>query len=180
MLTTCRGRRVPAPLARAVGESLPLRDASIAGCRIERVLQHVPEPARVIAEVARCLRPGGIVTVFEPDWTSLRIASDFVDPSMGWLYGVASPDAGVAAASLLEAVGFEVLDLVSERSFVTSLAGYERVLPLAPSTSLAVRDGRIDADTAYRWQREQKQRDRDGRFSAEYTKILTVASRRAS
>ncbi len=176
LVTVCRTRGVAAPLVRAIGEALPLRDASIAGCRIDRVLQHVAEPARVIAEVARCLRPGGIVTVFEPDWTTLSMASDLVAPSIGWLYAVASPDAGATAAPLLQAVGFEVLDIVSERSFKTSLADYERVLPLAPSAARAVREGQIDAETASLWQREQEQRDRDGRFAAGYTKILTVAA----
>jgi ubiquinone/menaquinone biosynthesis C-methylase UbiE len=47
------------PLLRANGEALPFLDESIAGARIERVLQHVVDPAAVLDEVVRCLRPRG-------------------------------------------------------------------------------------------------------------------------
>jgi ubiquinone/menaquinone biosynthesis C-methylase UbiE len=55
------------------GEQLPFRAESFSGCRIERVLMHVAEPAVVVAETLRCLEPGGLVTVFEPDWQSLVV-----------------------------------------------------------------------------------------------------------
>jgi SAM-dependent methyltransferase len=180
LLAECRARGVTAPLVRAAGESLPFRDASLAGCRIDRVLHHVVEPAHVIAEVARCVRAGGIVTIFEPDWTSLRVASDVVSGPAAWLSNAASPDAGARAAALLEAVGFEVVDIVSEHSFKTSLPAYDEVLPIRPALERAVQAGRIDAPAAEAWLREQHQRDRDGRFAADYTKILTVAVAPAS
>jgi hypothetical protein len=34
---------------------------------------HVAEAAVVVAEALRCLEPGGLVTVFEPDWQSLVV-----------------------------------------------------------------------------------------------------------
>jgi ubiquinone/menaquinone biosynthesis C-methylase UbiE len=40
---------------------LPFEDASFDGCRIDRVLQHIADPARAIAEMARVLRPGGVL-----------------------------------------------------------------------------------------------------------------------
>ncbi len=37
---------------------LPLDDASVDGCRCERVLQHLRHPERAVAEMARVTRPG--------------------------------------------------------------------------------------------------------------------------
>ena len=46
----------------------PLRfaDASLAGVLAILVLQHIPDPAAFIAEIRRCLRPGGHVLVTAP------------------------------------------------------------------------------------------------------------------
>jgi ubiquinone/menaquinone biosynthesis C-methylase UbiE len=43
------------------------------GCRAERVLQHVADPAGAVVEMARVTRHGGRVVVFDPDWETLVI-----------------------------------------------------------------------------------------------------------
>lgn len=40
---------------------------------IDRVLQHVVSPARVIGEAARMLRGGGGIVCVEPDWATVVI-----------------------------------------------------------------------------------------------------------
>lgn len=49
---------------------LPYDDASFDVVRCERVFQHLHEPGRAAAEIARVLRPGGRVTVLDTDWGS--------------------------------------------------------------------------------------------------------------
>jgi ubiquinone/menaquinone biosynthesis C-methylase UbiE len=54
--------------------ALDLPDACVDRCRMERVLMHVEgDPAACVGEVARVLRPGGRVTVFDFDWDALVI-----------------------------------------------------------------------------------------------------------
>jgi len=48
-----------APVIAAVGESLPLMDASCDVITCCSVLEHVQDPRAVLAEVARVLKPGG-------------------------------------------------------------------------------------------------------------------------
>ncbi|GLY24338.1 methyltransferase domain-containing protein [Micromonospora sp. NBRC 101691] len=60
---------------------LPLADASVDRARVDRVLQHVPEPARAFAEARRVLRPGGLFAMAEPDWDTLAVADDDVATS---------------------------------------------------------------------------------------------------
>jgi SAM-dependent methyltransferase len=48
--------------------SAPLRfaDASLGGVLASLVLQHLPHPAAFIAEIRRCLRPGGHLLITAP------------------------------------------------------------------------------------------------------------------
>jgi SAM-dependent methyltransferase len=52
---------------------LPFADASFDAARVERTLQHVGDPAHVLAEMARVVRPGGILVASEPDWGTLTV-----------------------------------------------------------------------------------------------------------
>lgn len=52
-----------------VGEAtaLPFPDNTFDACRSERVFQHVPDPAAVLAEMIRVTKPGGRLVVFDTD-----------------------------------------------------------------------------------------------------------------
>jgi ubiquinone/menaquinone biosynthesis C-methylase UbiE len=54
-------------------EHLDFPDASFDACRADRVLQHLTTPANAVAQMARVLRPGGRLVVFEPDNGGLMI-----------------------------------------------------------------------------------------------------------
>ena len=62
--------------ARAVGESLPFRDAAFDAVLALWVLNHARDPAAAVAEAARVLRPGGVFIAvledMEPTWSDLR------------------------------------------------------------------------------------------------------------
>ena len=54
-------------------EHLDFPDASFDACRADRVLQHLDSLSNAVAQMARVLRPGGRVVVFEPDNGGLMI-----------------------------------------------------------------------------------------------------------
>lgn len=56
------------------GQHLRFSAAEFDRVRIDRTLQHVPHPERVIEECARVLQPEGILTVVEPDWATIAIS----------------------------------------------------------------------------------------------------------
>ena len=70
-----------ANVAYAVGDThaLPFPDDWFDGARADRTLQHVDNPAAVLKEMLRVVRPGGRIAVTEPDWGSLII--DTSDPA---------------------------------------------------------------------------------------------------
>ena len=50
------------------GASLPFADACFDRVVAAEVLEHVPDDARVLTELARVLRPGGVIAVTVPRW----------------------------------------------------------------------------------------------------------------
>jgi ubiquinone/menaquinone biosynthesis C-methylase UbiE len=51
---------------------LPFDDGTFTRCRIDRVLQHVPEPHVAISELVRVLKPRGILLAYDNDWAHSR------------------------------------------------------------------------------------------------------------
>jgi 2-polyprenyl-3-methyl-5-hydroxy-6-metoxy-1,4-benzoquinol methylase len=49
-----------------VGESLPFSDGEVAAVTITEVLEHVADPAAVLAELHRAVKPGGVVCLSVP------------------------------------------------------------------------------------------------------------------
>jgi ubiquinone/menaquinone biosynthesis C-methylase UbiE len=162
-------------LVRAAGEQLPFRDASFAGCRIERVLMHVAEPEVVLAEAVRCVRPSGLLTIFEPDWSALHV--DGVSPSAaGWLSNARHPSIGRGLGALLARADCTVVDRVEERSW-WSFADFERITNLDVNVERAVTAGRIARADASRWTTEVRERAAAGTFRAEMVKLCWVATK---
>ena len=68
------GRNLAVEFAVGDARALAFPDDSFDRVRIERLLMHVDgDPAAVLAESARVLRPGGRVVVFDFDWDALAI-----------------------------------------------------------------------------------------------------------
>jgi ubiquinone/menaquinone biosynthesis C-methylase UbiE len=68
-----QGRAAGVEFLTADAHELPFSDATFHGARVERALQHVADPGRVLSEMARVVRPGGIVIASEPDWGTLTV-----------------------------------------------------------------------------------------------------------
>lgn len=52
-------------------QALPYPDGTFDVCHTERVLMHVPDAERVVAEMVRVARPGGRIGVFDFDWDTM-------------------------------------------------------------------------------------------------------------
>ena len=53
--------------------ALPFADGTFDAVRCERVLQHIPDPDRSVAELVRVTRAGGRVCLIDTDWHSLAL-----------------------------------------------------------------------------------------------------------
>jgi ubiquinone/menaquinone biosynthesis C-methylase UbiE len=66
-------------ILRGDAHALPLADDTADRARCDRILQHVRDPARAVAELRRVARPDAVLTLAEPDWGMLAI--DAPDPA---------------------------------------------------------------------------------------------------
>jgi ubiquinone/menaquinone biosynthesis C-methylase UbiE len=94
-------------------EALPFDDESVDALRCERVLQHVDNPAAVVREMARVLRPGGRIALIDTDWATAIIHP--ADPDVlrrmvdYFLSGSANPFSGRQLRGLVADAGLEVI-----------------------------------------------------------------------
>jgi SAM-dependent methyltransferase len=172
-------RRGVSPLIQAIGERIPFRSRSLAGCRIERVLIHVEDPITLLTEVAECLMPGALLTVFEPDWSRYLVQDDDEMAPAAWLAPVRHSDAGSRLWEWVEAAGFVVLDRVEELSVWRNLNTLRAVIDLDAAITRAVVDGRIDELTGTAWHARQVANEANGRFLSLIPKVQIVAERSA-
>jgi SAM-dependent methyltransferase len=167
-----------ASLVRSVAESLPFRSGAFAGARIERLLMHVEDPALVLRETVRCVREGGLITVFEPDWSKFTVRDDGGDRASDWFVQVHHPDIGGQLWHLLEEAGCEVLDRVEELSVWRDLEIIGFTAGLDAALERAIAANRISRDDGEKWLTEQRTRDALGNFYALLPKVLLVAEKR--
>ena len=110
-----------------VSEPLRFADASLGGVLAILVLQHLPQPAAFMAEIRRCLRPGGHVLITAPsgDRTSitsqnlywrLRSSCYHLLPGVVRFYDTSS------LPRLVEAEGLTVVECIGEPGRVSVLA----------------------------------------------------------
>ncbi|HSJ73520.1 MAG TPA: methyltransferase domain-containing protein, partial [Miltoncostaeaceae bacterium] len=135
--------------------SLALPDGAVDGCRAERVLQHVEDPAGAIAEMARVVRPGGSVVAAEPDWGTLVIASR--DPEAAAEVAAAacrrlrSGLVGRALRRLFAEAGLAEVAVAGRTLVVTDRARADMLIDLEGAVRRAVDDGRLSARRAASW-----------------------------
>jgi ubiquinone/menaquinone biosynthesis C-methylase UbiE len=122
----------------ADAHELPFEDGTFDGVRVERTLQHVEDPAKVVAEMLRVTRPGGRVVAIEPDWDTLVIDARPLEATRrvtrAWADGIRHADIGRRLGGLLGTADVEprtwVIDSfeTAEQQFELSSLGDEEWL----------------------------------------------------
>jgi ubiquinone/menaquinone biosynthesis C-methylase UbiE len=158
MVREARRRTAGAPrvaVRRGDAHALALPAASVDRARVDRVLQHLRDPAAALVELRRVLRPGGLLGLAEPDWDTLAID----DPDLATCRtftrfmsdNVHNGAIGRQLPRLAVDAGFTVRTV---RPMVVLLHGFEaaeELLGLRRNAARAVRAGRITEATAAAW-----------------------------
>ena len=88
---------------------LPFADGSFDAVRIDRALQHIADPGRIVREMTRVARRHSVVLCAEPDWGTFLIGGRHTDVTEriqhDWIRSFQNPWIGRALPSLLADVG---------------------------------------------------------------------------
>jgi ubiquinone/menaquinone biosynthesis C-methylase UbiE len=178
-----RSRRLNLPAEFILGDarSMGFWDETFDCTRIDRSLQHISDPLRAIAEMARVTKSGGMIAAFEPDWGTFAISSSnrqvarkilnlFCDNfRSGWV--------GRHLYSLFLECGIEEVSVDPKVLMITDFCLGDKVWDLARNAYQAQSMGLISKKDADDWLSELKMLDTQGRFFACHSCFL-VSGRR--
>jgi ubiquinone/menaquinone biosynthesis C-methylase UbiE len=161
--------------------ALPFEAARFDGCRTDRVLQHVGDPAAVVREMARVLRPGGVLVAYDNDWETLTVAS--AERALtrtvlnAWCDRFPSGWIGRRLVPLLVESGLRDVEVYPKTLVLRDLAVADRLYQFFATVDRLVADSRVRPEDARRWSDELRELDRTGRFFCSYTGFLVRATR---
>jgi ubiquinone/menaquinone biosynthesis C-methylase UbiE len=135
---------------------LDLADATVDRAHADRVLQHVANPAQVIAQARRVLRAGGRAVFAEPDYDTLVI--DYPDPAVMRAYRSFVTDRVVRNASigrqltrLASSAGFAKTHAIPVTSVFDDPRSADQILGIGRVTQRAAAAGFLDSQAADSW-----------------------------
>lgn len=154
---------------------LPIPDASVDRARADRVLMHVRDPAKVMAEIRRVLRPAGVFGMAEPDWDTLTVADEDAPTSRSFarfLAGqVRNPTIGRDLVRLSARAGMRPRSVDAITVVFQDFDTADQILGLRRNSARAVRAGMLTERAVQPW----LQRLAEGPLLAGFTFYIVTA-----
>lgn len=181
-----RSRDIGTTSAFLVGDAqrLPFATGSFDACRAERTLQHVPDAAAAVTEMARVIRPGGRVVMFEPDSDTLVFSSALEHVGRRMLdyrrHLNASRTVGRHLPRLAAAAGLAVESVDGRLVCLTSYEQAVEMFRFDVDMSTAPAEGWMSRREAEDWMKSLRAADAIGGFMAMITMVLVVAAKAPS
>jgi len=144
---------------------LPFRDGAFDACRCERVLVHVPDTERALAEMVRVTRPGGRVAVVDIDGDATLV--DSPDRDLTRIVVTTLSDSyrnGWIGRQLLRLFGRHGLTAVSGETVTASFPFPVAARILVPHLRALEADGTVAGLAIRRWWDDLEAADQAGTF----------------
>jgi len=161
--------------------ALAFADDTFDAARVDRVLQHLNDPALAVREMARVVRPGGRIAAIEPDWHTVTVAGVDNDVTRSVVrykadINVTHGTIGRELRRLLVEAGCG--EVTAEQGSITfgQLAATDFVLGLRRSLAGAVSERWITAKQAAVWWAGLEEQDNGGKFFAAMSGIIAGAT----
>lgn len=167
---------LPIEFVLADAQQLPFADHTFDGARVDRTLQHIADPAVVIAEMARVVRPGGWIVAMEPDWgtfvvnsTQRAITRQLLNV---WCDSFPSGWVGRYLRQYLRQAGLTDIQVVPETLVITQFDLADQVFDLVQTAQATVEAGLVSSSEAQAWLSELQVFDRAQAFFSSFTGFI--------
>src|SRR5262249_51742804 len=150
-------------------------------CRIDRVLQHIADPAPVLREMTRVLRPCGVLVAYDNDWETLTVAS--ADRALtrtilnAWCDRFPRGWVGRELVPLFLQAGLSDVVATPRPLVLGELARADRLYCFFATADRLAEAGIIGRDDAGSWSDGLRAADGDGRLFSSYTGFLVRGTR---
>jgi SAM-dependent methyltransferase len=177
---TCAGLANVA-LVQADLHDLPLATGTLDAVRVDRTLQHVADPKKVIAEMHRVLKPGGWLVCAEPDWGTFAI--DCADPATAalvgerWKKSFRNPHVGRELAGMLGRAGLGDVAVEEFPLLVEGLEAVNVVYDVVKTVEMMQEDWKGEEGRLTAWLEGLRELDKRGGVSAEVRLFLVCGQK---
>jgi ubiquinone/menaquinone biosynthesis C-methylase UbiE len=160
--------------------ALPFEEAEFDAVVLDSTLSHVSDTARAVSEAGRVLRPGGLLAVFDGDYSTTTVALGDHDPLQVCVDAMVTGSVTYRFVvrrlpAMVRTQGFAVRSY-TEHSYVGS-GGAEYLLTLVDrGADLLLAEDRISAELAAALQAEARARVAAGRFFGRISYASLVAA----
>jgi len=171
------------PVQFQVGDvkALPFSDNSFARCRIDRVLQHIPQPQKAIAELVRVLEPDGLLLAYDNDWGTFSVTSSTVDITRTienlWCDSFTNSWIGRNLCYYFITCGLSDVKIYPGTCIINDFETADKVYNLRKTVQKAIAEGMISATQGSDWIAELIQRTQMGSFMAALTAYTVIGKK---
>ena len=159
-------------------ETLDFADNTFDASRTDRVLQHLDQPERAIAEMVRVTKPGGRVVALEPDWHAVSITSGNIAVAQEISRQVAfnqikHGDIGRRVPGILTDAGCRDLEVVVEVAVMRDLRTADYALHFRTGLDAVIAAGVVTPDQGKAWWESLQELDRRRSFFASVNEVIS-------
>jgi ubiquinone/menaquinone biosynthesis C-methylase UbiE len=173
-----RTSQLPVEFCHGDLKALPFPDDAFSRCRVDRVLQHVPDPECAVRELARVLEPGGLMLAYDNDWETFSIASDDRRTAnileTAWCGSFTNPRIGRELRDYFASAGLADIRIHPSVSVITDFETADKVYNLRETTWRAVASGALTENDGCDWIQRLVERTAAGCFRVVLTAHTVV------
>lgn len=153
--------------------TLPFSADAFDGCRVDRVLQHVENPTRVLENLTRVLKPNGILVASEPDWEawSIHPNGDTTRKIVEFKreHNIRNGHIARELPGLLKRLGYDNVQVIPVIDTITDIARFGEFTNLDKFLGIMQYANAISEEEAHHWLDTLEQSYQEGKFVSFYT-----------
>jgi ubiquinone/menaquinone biosynthesis C-methylase UbiE len=161
--------------------ALPFSDNSFARCRIDRVLQHIPQPQKAISELVRVLEPDGLLLAYDNDWGTFSVTSQNVEITRTienlWCDSFTNNWIGRHLCDHFISCGLSDIKIYPGTCVINDFQTADKVYNLRKTVQKAIAGGMISVSEGRDWIEELIYRTQMGSFMAALTAYTVIGKK---